>query len=254
MAASLAREGFDVCVLADKAPEALRVDGLLLMGSIASLRRTANAIEASRAGRPHVIAWIWEPLPPLALPPWARKLGEAISPSALRVTWAKPLLQVATAPVYAFIYWFGHDAQPSGQLEMQTLRSTLQTSAWLRRGIANGWIDDVAVSTEQKRRYLASDGVDSVFAPVGQQAAFGRDLGLGRDIDVLFIGDIKKRFRRRKLARLVAELRALGRRVEVRNDVWGEERTRLINRARIMLHIHNFPWDTPWMQIGRAHV
>jgi hypothetical protein len=30
--------------------------------------------------------------------------------------------------------------------------------------------------------------------------------------------------------------------------VWGAERTQLVNRAKIVLHLHQYEWDTPWMR------
>jgi hypothetical protein len=60
---------------------------------------------------------------------------------------------------------------------------------------------------------------------------------------------LKSRRRRIMLASLIADLRARGLTVCVPDqEVWGEARVQLVNRSRLMLHVHQFSWDTPWMR------
>jgi hypothetical protein len=80
--------------------------------------------------------------------------------------------------------------------------------------------------------------------PLGYQAEHGRDLGIERDIDVLFLGDLNVPRRRRLLERLSAKgigVHATG--SWFATETWGEERTRLLNRSKILLNLQRFPGE-----------
>lgn len=251
--AELESRGRPARLLEDGDPALLGSDAVVLMGSLGSLRRTSRLLRRRRGGRPFAVAWVSEPLPPSDLPDWVHGHSQALSPVRIGTRWARPLMHAIGFPVYLVARHLALPAKLRGDIETSTLRFLLENLAFLRLGLSDGWIDAIAVSTEQKRLYLADQGIESTFMPVGQQAAFGRRLDLDRDIDVLFIGKIKPPKRRRALDRVFAELRQRGL-VAYKPDkpIYGEERTRLVNRARIMLNPHRYDWDTPWMRWNLA--
>ena len=52
------------------------------------------------------------------------------------------------------------------------------------------------------------------------------------------------------LAAVQKDLATAGVKVEVVGDqCYGQDRTGLLNRARIVLHLHNFAWDPPWLRL-----
>ena len=78
--------------------------------------------------------------------------------------------------------------------------------------------------------------------PIGRHPDHGRDLGLHRDVDVLFLGALDVPRRRR----VFRQLRRRGLDVTARGGwddrrYWGEERTHLVNRARIFLNVSRQP-------------
>jgi hypothetical protein len=98
--------------------------------------------------------------------------------------------------------------------------------------------DALVVGARAYQAYLAEKGIDVHHVPLGYHPSQGRLLDLERDIDVLFLGEY--RLRRRK--RILRRLRREGIDVMVLGDysdpkLWGEARTKLLNRAKIMLHI-----------------
>lgn len=106
---------------------------------------------------------------------------------------------------------------------------------WLAR---RGLPDLLVVSSAGRQEYLAEIGLRADHVPLGYHPDHGRDLGLERDIDVLFVGALDVPRRRRALR----ELRRRGVRVEAVGDwsdprFWGENRTHLINRAKIFLNL-----------------
>jgi hypothetical protein len=251
--AELERRGRPARLFVEGDAAFIDAEAVVLMGSLGSMRRTSRWLRRCRDKRPFVVAWASEPLPPSGIPSWALDLAQALSPVHVGTRWARPLMHFFTYPVHLVIHRFGLPADLRREIGPSTSRFLLENLAFLRLGLRDGWIDAVAVSTEQKRLYLAELGIESTFMPVGQQPGFGRMLDLQRDIDVLFIGNIKTRRRRRRLDHVFAELRKRGLTTYVpRDPIFGEARTRLVNRARIMLNLQNYPWDTPWMRWNLA--
>jgi hypothetical protein len=161
--------------------------------------------------RPLVLIWHCEPLPP------PRAAGLPFPRLNLREI-AKIILRDRRA-TDVYTNWF-------------TLRSLH------RDGIPGLLI----VSAPGRRQFLAERGIESHFVPFGYDPAMGRDLGLPRDIDALFIGSLDVPRRNRILAELKrrgVNLTAVG---DWSNpDFWGERRVELLNRAKILLNFSRTP-------------
>lgn len=110
-------------------------------------------------------------------------------------------------------------------------------------------VDAFAVATRAYQAYLAEQGVDVAFVPLGHHPAFGEILDRERDIDVLFLGDFRLRRRRRILSRLRREgidVLTLGDYSDPR--LWGEQRTELMNRTTVALNIPRLEGHLPDMR------
>lgn len=164
-----------------------------------------------RHERPFVLLWHNEPLPPpkAAGLPWPRLHLREI---------AKILLRDARATDVYTNYFR------------------------LRRLASEGLPDLLVISTLGRLEFLTEHGFTAHWIPLGYMPAHGRDMGLPRDIDVLFLGalDIPRRKRLiRRLRRCGIDLMAVGSWSDP--DYWGENRTRLLNRTRILLNISRHP-------------
>lgn len=241
----LRRNGLDAHAYNDGDPAVLHGDVVLLLGQPSGCRRTIRQIERTHPQhRPRVGAWLFEPLPPpqMTLP----LMRIATSLSALRTgrTWARPFMRVLSFPLD-----FGLALHLRAGVGAHSLRFLIDSGAFVLRGRDFGWLDAIFVSTEQKRLQLAAWAIPSQFLPIGQQPIFGQDHGRPRDIDVLFVGSVKNRRRKTALAQLTGQLRALGLTVhQPTSPLWGPARTDMVNRAKIVLHMHQYVWDTPWMR------
>ena len=105
-----------------------------------------------------------------------------------------------------------------------------------RRGLP----DLLVTSTLERVQFLRERGIPAEHVPLGYHPEQGRDLGVERDIDVLFLGhqSLRRRLKVAYLRRRGVDVTAAG---DWNNpNYWGEERTRLINRARIFLNIPRF--------------
>jgi hypothetical protein len=111
----------------------------------------------------------------------------------------------------------------------------------LRSLMRRGLPDLLVVSTLSRHEFLAERGISAHWVPLGYHPSQGCDLGLARDIDVLFLGDLKIPRRRPLLSQLQQDqvnLMAVGDWSDP--AYWGEKRTRLLNRTKIFLNVQRY--------------
>lgn len=107
-----------------------------------------------------------------------------------------------------------------------------------------GWLDlffeSSALYAERHQRH----GVPAIFIPWGTVADWHEDLNLERDIDVLWMGKRRTKRRSDMLNLIERELTAKGYHVYIADNeknpfVYGDERTRMLNRAKITLNLES---------------
>ena len=167
-----------------------------------------------KSERPIVVIWHTEPLPPpksAGLPHPSLNLREI----------AKILL--------------------SDRLPTDAYSNFFRLRALMEEGIP----DLLLVSTPSRRRFLAEHGFPSTYIPIGyHRTEYGYDMGIQRDIDVLFLGALTVSHRKklfRKLRRSGINLATKGSWSDP--ECWGENRTKLLNRARIFLNLQRYPGE-----------
>jgi hypothetical protein len=185
---------------------------LLIRGGYGFFPRTVERLVAMPANRrPLVAVWHMEPL----LPP--RSSGHR-RPAPTRLDLKKLL-------------------RPNARV-----LSPISNYLTLRRLARLGIPDLLVVSTPGPQEFLAERGISAHWIPVGYEPNLGRDLGLERDIDALFLGSTLPLRRRR----LIRQLKARGVPLLVAGaygpaGVWGEERTELVNRTKILVDLPRLP-------------
>lgn len=105
-----------------------------------------------------------------------------------------------------------------------------------------GWLDVFGDISAYYAQIFQAHGLPTVVAPFGSFADWYADSGLERDIDVLWMGKRGTRRRGQLLDQLRADLRREGVEMYVADDeenpfIFGEERTRMLNRAKITLNL-----------------
>jgi hypothetical protein len=184
------------------------LDLLLVCGNAAWYRPQLTLLAGLPAAtRPRLVVWHSEPLPP------PRAAGLATTRLHLREV-AKIALR--------------DDRATDPYTNLRTLR------ALARRGLP----DRLVVTSHGAAESLAENRIAADVVLKGRDPTHGRDLGLERDIDVLFIGALDVPRRRRALRALrkhdlaVEAVGGWG-----KKGVWGEERTQLVNRAKILVNL-----------------
>lgn len=167
-----------------------------------------------RAKRPTTIIWHTEPLPP-------PRLAGLPRPNLNLREIAKILL--------------------SDRLATDAYTNYFRLRALMEEGIP----DLLVVSTPGRQEFLAEHGLSSTCVPLGHhRTEYGYDMGVHRDIDVLFLGALNIPRRRRlfrRLRRSGVDLVAKGSWSDPHD--WGENRVELLNRTKIFLNLQRYPGE-----------
>jgi len=256
--ASLQQLGQKAILVTDGDSEGMNVDLLILFGNCRSFHHYARILRNRPADRPRVVIWQLDPLPPPELDPDMEKNALNLARATTHRAWLKPIENLVGHRVYRAIadHGLGVYSDPSSGnfIDAPMVRMVMEAYAYIRQVLDEGWVDHLFMSTVGKQRFLASRGIKSEFAPMGYYPDIGEDRRLNRDIDVLFLGKTTRSTRRRQqLDAIVPALVGIGAHVEVVDEgYYGEARIALLNRVKIVLHLHKYPWDTPWMRFVAA--
>jgi len=212
VASSLAAAGCHVTQVAD-GPLNLRADEVVWIFGNANwyplIRRQLAARPQSE--RPFVVIWHAEPLP---------------LPKAAGLPWPRLHLQ-----------------EIARILLSHTNATDVYTNYLRLRSLARKQLPDLLViSTRGGCQFPAGGGIAAHWVTLGYDPSYGYDMGLPRDIDVLFIGELNIPRRNR----LIEGLRRQGISVFAVGSwsdqaSWGENRTRLLNRSKIVLNLQRYP-------------
>jgi hypothetical protein len=209
---ALAELGFDVRQTADAPLDPAPEEIAILWGNAVWFPRALRSLEEMpERRRPTTVIWHVEPLPP---------------PRDSGLRWPRPRPREIAKIVL-------RDRRAS---DVYSNVRTLERLA--RRGLP----DVLAVISAERVRFLAERGIDAALVPYGYEPLDGHDLGLERDLDVLHLTAANLPDRRRAVRRL----KRAGIAVKTAGSysdpsLWGESRTQLVNRVKIMLSISRFP-------------
>jgi len=211
-AETFAQLGFDARLVSDDEFDTSADRIVFISGNALWHERALDRIRPlPRDERPFVIVWYSEPLP------FPRASGLRLEPLNLREI-AKIVLRD------------------------RRITDAHSNARHMRRIAREGIVDLLTVAARSYQAFLAEEGIGSELIPVGYHPVHGHLLDLERDIDVLFLGDLRVRRRKRILRRLERDglpVRAIGSYADP--TYWGEGRTQILNRAKIVLNLPRHP-------------
>lgn len=263
--AAVVRElGGDVALARDGEPAILNADIAILFGKCPEFDASAKLLTAHAPPRPATILWHVEPLPPGVIPAHAENAAKELARCDLSLL-PKPLSAlIRCVPGHnslihlvrqirctRFVRRCGWDNTLSdGGIHPRGWRHAVQNALWLKQRHSDAWCDLVAVSTAPRHRFLTDMGIPCEYAPLGYHALWGTDLGQDRDLDVVFLGRVKRTGRERLLSRIAGQLAETGvKLLIVDRDCYGEDRTKLLNRAKISLDLVKNSWEMPLLRL-----
>lgn len=204
--------------------------------------------------RPKVVLWALDPLPPPGLPSSVVRWQLLLAATRLRLrggapagrrtplSWLRGHVKRGIRDVAAGSSPFADPARRARSgvtAAMWFLR--LQ---WITRRVAAGWIDHVMGTNSAMVETLRERGIEAALMPVGYHPAMGRDEGLPRDFDAVFLGSLDSWVpaRAERLRAISTGLATRGIEVNAQSGLWGAERAAFLNRAKIIVNVRTNTW------------
>lgn len=184
-----------------------------------------RVLEIPRSKRPLFTWWLTENSPD---PHWPSRLVDLAA--RLRIQTDRALEPYRTRMPHNLrkAFFRGHRLRVFGELR------------WVQQ---QGVLDVFAVTSAERAAFYRRHGFDPVLAPLGYHPVYGNDLGLHRDIPVAFLGNMDSPRRKRLLQPILHVLQQHGVSVDFKAGLYGDERTRYLNRVQILLNILRAPQD-----------
>lgn len=183
-------------------------------GHLLTITRQLLAIPEPQ--RPLFIWWLTENPPQKWVPP---KIAATLAKTRL---WGDQRLSSLSPSRLRHYLLKAHRLRVLGQL------------SWAKE---QGVLDILVCTNRARASYYKAHGFDPVVAPLGYHASYGSLLGLERDIDVAFIGQVGTGRRGNILSTVSHQLSRRGVLVEVVSNLYDKERTIFLNRSKIVLNI-----------------
>jgi len=192
--------------------------------------------------RPLLVHWNDEGLPDLRLPwPLMSSLGGARS-------WVGRLIDSPNPTTQAMIRL----------LRLKWIEQRLMRFSYLgdyHYAYQRGWL---SLLVDQSKIYAAlhsAHGLPALAVPWGAIPGWSADLGLERDIDVLWMGARASRRRGALLDKIRADLRRRGIEMYVADNeehpfIFADERTRMLNRAKVTLNLTRTWYDDNFLRFA----
>ena len=207
-----------------------------------------------------IVLWLVDPFPPPDLSATEEAIANRIAElnwrfmlpkrwANIAIKWAPFGREIMRMRRWVCIKKLRKEITRSGKLDYLDCTNREWTRIMVRNHklsqcMQRGHINYLFATTKAKQQFLAQRGYDIDFIPFGYHRIFGEDLGLERDIDVLFLGRLNTKRRVSLLRNLRGELQAKGVKLRiVKGECYGDERTELLNRTKISLDIPRVPWD-----------
>jgi glycosyltransferase involved in cell wall biosynthesis len=176
--------------------------------------------------RPKFVWWLTEGIPDRSIPQW---LIDLLARARLRLDRSITSGYSSTRSMSQARWLRGHRLRVIGELK------------WFNR---HHLLDVLVVTASVRAEYLRQHGLRPIVVPLGYDPdQYGRDLNLTRDMDVCFLGQVAPSRRLNLLTHLTRDLERRGISVSIHSTLYAVERTRFLNRSKIMLNILRAPHD-----------
>jgi hypothetical protein len=194
--------------------------------------------------RPIVIHWNTEGMPDLRIPPRVVSALGALRSKIGRMGYSDS----------AFDH-FLYSIRPVSTIDQSFKRYRFHGD--YEYACRKGWLHVLSDTSHIYSQIRSKIGIPTLYAPWGASERWYEDLGLERDLDVLWMGTRGSQRRGRILDRVVRELKLKGLNVYIADNeekpfIFGKERIRYLNRAKITLNITRTWYDDNFSRFTMA--
>ena len=203
-----------------------------------------NNARIALSRRPVVIHWNTEGMPDLRIPPKVVRALGAMRSKIGRMGYSGSVLD-------HFLY----SIRPVSNIDQSFKRYRFHGD--YEYACRKGWLHVLSDTSHIYSQIRSKIGIPTLYAPWGASQRWYEDLGLQRDLDVLWMGTRGSQRRSRILDQVFRELKLKGLNVYIADNeenpfIFGEERTRQLNRAKITLNITRTWYDDNFSRFTMA--
>lgn len=262
---SLTRLGFEVLLCRDGDTQALQADRILLVGCSYHYPQYIKLFTEQRTNRPEVVLWQFEPVPMADLSTESLSYAQKIldvdyrhftSIKRMLTCWIpgrRHLRNLCWKIIFNQFYKTLTDTQKQAykNVALWDLYFTMNEGVQILKHYHPDWCDVCAASTPPRVEFLRAHNIPAYYAPMGYHSGWGHPMKLSRDIDVVFMGNLKG-YRNNQIDRIRRQLTKDGIEVYIAQGYYGKKRTELLNRAKIILDLTRLGWELPIMRLLSA--
>jgi hypothetical protein len=203
-----------------------------------------NSARMALRRRPVVIHWNTEGMPDLRIPSMVVRALGAMRSKIGRMGYSDSVFD-------HFLY----SMRPVSNIDRSFKR--YQYHGDYEYACRKGWLHVLSDTSHIYSQIRSKIGLPTLYAPWGASKRWYEDLGLERDLDVLWMGTRGSQRRSRILDQVFKELKLKGLNVYIADNeenhfIFGEERTRHLNRAKITLNITRTWYDDNFSRFTMA--
>jgi len=203
-----------------------------------------NNARIALSRRPVVIHWNTEGMPDLRIPPKVVRALGAMRSKIGRMGYSDSVFD-------HFLY----SKRPVSNIDQSFKRYRFHGD--YEYACRKGWLHVLSDTSHIYSQIRSKIGIPTLYAPWGASRRWYEDLGLERDLDVLWMGTRGSQRRSRILDQVFRELKLKGLNVYIADNeenpfIFGEERTRHLNRAKITLNITRTWYDDNFSRFTMA--
>jgi len=265
---ALSDSKYSATIVQDGDRSALDSELLLLVGDCQAFQEYPALLAENKYNRPITIFWLLDTLPPVSFTPKAAEIGSRLGLYNKSLKFArtnfKPLIstipiglrrKLGVAACATLMAGLDEELESTSQSELKDLDTTsryelLGRYEWMRTNHAEGWIDHMIANTRSKIDFLHKMDIPASFIPFGYHKSMGQDMGLERDIDVLFLGELAYGRRKPIVEHVRDSLKERGIELTIESgNCYGDRRNELLSRAKISLNVPRFNWDIPTIRL-----
>lgn len=194
--------------------------------------------------RPVVIHWNTEGMPDLRIPPRVIRALGAMRSKIGRMGYSNSVIDNLL-----------YSMRPVANIDKSFKRYRFHGD--YEYAYRKGWLHILSDTSHIYSQIRSKIGLPTLYAPWGASQRWYKDLGVERDIDVLWMGTRGSQRRSRILDQVFSELKSQGLNLynadnEDKPFIFGEQRTSLLNRAKITLNITRTWYDDNYSRFTMA--
>ena len=203
-----------------------------------------QAATRNKEKRPVTIHWNTEGIPDIRIPPWLVEIVGSWRSRVGQLSYSRSNISRSLSRIPPLSWW-------------DRVSYRYRYYGDYQYAYDRGWLNLLFDTSDIYAEIRTQSGLPTIYAPWGASTYWYKDLNLNRDIDVLWMGVRGTQRRSRILDTVAKDLRSRGANIYIADNeenpfIFGDLRTRYLNRAKITLNITRTWYDDNFSRFALA--